>query len=67
MKLRRAGRPSRLRGFLACVGSLVLTFLARAEIDPVSLRGHRSTAGQPEPSVRQTPGVVPAGDEKPKP
>ena len=26
--------------FLASVGSLVLTFLAGAEIDPVSLRGH---------------------------
>ena len=32
--------PDRCRGFLASVGSLVLTFLAGAEIDPVALRGH---------------------------
>src|SRR5262245_27448886 len=34
--------------FLASVGSLVLTFLAGAEIDPVSLRGHRVS----EPEIK---------------
>src|SRR5215472_4976681 len=32
--------PTAVVTFLASVGSLVLTFLAGAEIDPVSLRGH---------------------------
>src|SRR5262245_62244837 len=32
--------PTALITFLASVGSLILTFLAGAEIDPVSLRGH---------------------------
>jgi len=51
--------------FLASVGSLVLTFLAGAEIDPVSLRGHwKASLSIAVPSrvrvLRPGPGVAPA-------